>query len=74
MRMAMLVCLGALVIAVCGCKKEQPDLALDDEAVRLDAYREVHYPDAKQLGDHTFYKILHNGGSNEHPGGTMALL
>ncbi|MFC2508121.1 MAG: FKBP-type peptidyl-prolyl cis-trans isomerase [Bacteroides sp.] len=67
MKMATLVCLGALIAAVCGCKKEQPDLALDDEAVRLDAYRDVHYPDAKQLGDHTFYKILRNGGSNEHP-------
>lgn len=54
-----------LLVGLGGCRKEKFDFAQEDELVRLDAYRQVHYKEATKHSDNSFTLLLHSSGSSE---------
>ncbi len=64
MRRPIVLLIAALVlpIGLYSCKdEEKPDFDREDELARLNAYRELHYPEAVEIGQGVFEMVLAEG-------------
>lgn len=65
--MALSLVLCSLLLLAPGCKKEATDYEAEDELVRLEAYRQLHYPDATLYSDKSFSQVLHSEPAGKTP-------